>query len=109
MYPTMVWDVDTVSDYWLMDPINNIDWYTFAPVPAYCTVQWLKKFSICGGQYPRGVIPFMYRNQNISVMRITLELYEHKLSMVTTLDPANHFPRVLVQDPGEACVPLLHC
>lgn len=56
------------KDYWLMDPINNM--YTFAPVPSYCTVQWMKKFCISGGQYPRGVVPFLYRNQNVSVMKI---------------------------------------
>lgn len=102
------WDLDIMSEYWLLSAYDDINWMTYSPVPFHCTWQWIEKMGLTGGVAPKGVTTFRYNSVPYMAMRISRDHNEHKLNMVATIDAYRRFPQVLVREPDTNYVPLLH-
>lgn len=102
------WDLDIMSEYWLLSPYTDINWMTFSPVPAHCTQQWIDKLGLTGGVVPKGVTTFRYKTLPYMAMKISRDHAEHKLNLVTTIDVYRRFPQILAREQGEGYERVLH-
>lgn len=102
------WDLDIMTEYWMLSPYDNNNWLTFSPVSVHCTVQWIKKLGIEGGTVPKRVTTFNYLKRPYKAIRLSRDNNEHKMNAVATIDAYRRFPQVLVREHGKNYVYILH-
>lgn len=104
------WDVDIISEYYTLEPYNDINWLSFSPVPFNATFQWMNKMEgdLKSGDLSPGLVYFRYHGNDKFGTNILVTGGIHKIQSTATIDVYRHFPQIVAKEPDAPYVYIKH-
>ncbi|KAI4485711.1 hypothetical protein M0802_012572 [Mischocyttarus mexicanus] len=95
------WDEDLLSEYFGINPYDNIDWLTSSPVPYQQTLQWIMKMGITKGVANHRLATFRHLGEEHNALEIKPDQMCHKMCASSTIDIYRYFPQLVCRETDE--------
>lgn len=87
-----------MSDYFGIDPFDNPNWLSCAPLPFHYVQQWAQKISFSAGDYPGGERLIPHNATNHYALLLTDKSLQYRSKAISTIDADRYLPMAVYLD-----------